>query len=70
MVWADEFIQDVAPSGLSRQEEFDNRERKMSVNGVDLRKFGTKADSGFKPSSDPYYGRKQVDSMFDVSPTP
>jgi hypothetical protein len=52
----------VGETGLTAEEEYDNHERKMSVNGVDLRKFGTKADSGFKPSSDPFYGRKPVDS--------
>lgn len=50
----------VGETGLSREEEFDNRERKMSVNGVDIRKFGMKADSGWKPANDPYYGRKSV----------
>ncbi|ETN38383.1 uncharacterized protein HMPREF1541_06418 [Cyphellophora europaea CBS 101466] len=56
----DEFIQDVAPSGLSAQEEWANRERKMSINGVDIRKFSNSRSSGMEPQDDPYYGRKSV----------
>jgi hypothetical protein len=47
---------------LTEEEEYLNRERKYSVNGVDVRKFSTSSSGGFHPAKDPYYGRKQVDS--------
>lgn len=59
----DSFIQGVAPTGLSKEEEYLNRERKYSVNGVDVRKFSDSTKSGFHPTDDPYYGRKAVKSM-------
>lgn len=55
-------IDGVGDTGLTAQQEFDNRERKMSVNGVDIRKFGMRADGGWHPANDPYYGRKSVSS--------
>ncbi len=61
---ADELIKDVGYTGLTPQEEFANRERKYSdQNGVDIRKFGNSKKSGWHPQDDPYYGRKQVNSM-------
>lgn len=55
-------IAGVGDTGLNAEEEHANRERKYSVGGVDVRRFGNSADSGFKPTNDPYYGRKPVDS--------
>ena len=55
-------IAGVGETGLNAEEEFANRERKYSVGGVDVRRFGSSASSGFKPTNDPYYGRKRVDS--------
>ena len=51
-------IQDVGITGLSPQEEFQNRERKYSaVDGTDIRSHSLKAVT--KPG-DPYYARKRV----------
>lgn len=58
----DSLIQGVGETGLTAEEEFENRERKYSVTGVDVRRFDTKAGSGFHPSNDPYYARKSVAS--------
>lgn len=55
----DSMIQGIGETGLSKQEEFENRERKFSIGGSDLRKFSD-AKGGFHPSEDPYYGRKAV----------
>lgn len=38
----------------------------MSINGVDIRKFGSTPHGGFKPQHDPYYGRKPVDAALTV----
>lgn len=59
----DALIHGVAPTGLTKEEEFLNRERKYSVNGVDVRKFSDSAKGGWHPTDDPYYGRKPVASM-------
>lgn len=60
----DELIDGVGFTGLTNSQEAQNRERKFSVNGVDVRKFDNKSTGGWKPQSDPYYGRKPVpDSM-------
>lgn len=56
----DEFIEHVGQTGLTPQEELQNRERKFSATGQDVRKFDTKKSGGWHPQSDPYYGRKQV----------
>jgi hypothetical protein len=58
----DHMIQGVGETGLTKEEEYLNRERKMSVNGVDIRKFSTSRNKGIAPQDDPYYGRKPVDS--------
>lgn len=50
----------IGVTGLTPQQEWDNRERKYSVNGVDIRKFSNSATGGMEPLNDPYYGRKQV----------
>lgn len=50
----------VGATGLTKEEEYLNRERKYSVNGGDLRKFSTGSKSGLFPMSDPYYARKSV----------
>ncbi|KEF63269.1 uncharacterized protein A1O9_01246, partial [Exophiala aquamarina CBS 119918] len=55
-------IQDVGQTGLTPEQEYWNRERKYSVNGVDVRKFSTSKTGGMEPQNDPYYGRKQVSS--------
>jgi len=55
-------IEDVGPTGLTPEQEYWNRERKYSVNGVDVRKFSTSKTGGLEPQNDPYYGRKQVSS--------
>lgn len=64
----DEFIKDVGLTGLSKQEEYANRERKMSVEGVDIRKFSNSRKGGMEPLDDPYYGRKPINSAFPESP--
>lgn len=53
-------IEDVGATGLSPEEEYQNRERKFSATGVDVRKFSTSKKGGLAPQSDPYYGRKKV----------
>ncbi|EXJ95840.1 hypothetical protein A1O1_00965 [Capronia coronata CBS 617.96] len=53
-------IADVGQTGLSPEEEYQNRERKYSVNGVDVRKFSTSRKGGLEPQDDPYYSRKKV----------
>lgn len=58
----DSLLEGVGETGLTKEEEFLNRERKLSVNGVDLRKFSTSRTKGMEPQNDPYYGRKPVDS--------
>ena len=63
----DSLIQGVGETGLTAEEEFENRERKYSVTGVDVRRFDTKAGSGFHPSNDPYYARKSVASKLYMS---
>jgi hypothetical protein len=59
----------VGDTGLTKEEEFLNRERKYSVNGVDVRKFSTSSTGGWKPQADPYYGRAQVSSTSAVNVT-
>lgn len=49
----------VGETGLTPEEEYLNRERKYSVGGSDVRKFGSNS-GGFHPTDDPYYGRKAV----------
>jgi hypothetical protein len=66
----DEFIKDVGLTGLTQQEEWANRERKMSVDGVDIRRFSNSRKSGFEPQDDPYYGRKMVNSTLRQNPNP
>jgi len=60
-------INGVAPTGLSPEEEFENRERKLSNGGDDLRRFS----NALTPSSDPFYNRKPVPKKFtkDVGET-
>jgi hypothetical protein len=54
----DALIQDVAPTGLTPQEEYINRERKFSAaDGTDIRSHSLKAIT--KPG-DPYYNRKRT----------
>ena len=55
-------IEGVGDTGLTPEEEFANRERKYSVNGVDVRRFGSSSSGGWHPSDDPYYSRKKIDS--------
>ncbi|KAJ9652016.1 hypothetical protein H2198_008717 [Neophaeococcomyces mojaviensis] len=54
-------IKDVGYTGLTKEEEYLNRERKYSVNGADVRRFSNSTKSGLYPTDDPYYGRKSVD---------
>jgi hypothetical protein len=49
-------------TGLSPEEEYQNRERKYSVNGSDVRKFSKGGKNSLEPSTDPYYNRKKVSS--------
>ena len=56
----DSMIAGVGETGLTAEEEYLNRERKMSVNGVDVRKFSKSSHGGMEPQADPYYGRKPV----------
>lgn len=51
-------------TGLTPEEEYWNRERKYSVNGVDVRRFSNSKKGGLEPLDDPYYGRKPVSSRF------
>lgn len=57
----DSMIHGVGETGLTKEEEYLNRERKYSVNGADVRKFGS-GSGGWHPTDDPYYGRKSVPS--------
>lgn len=72
----DEFIKDVGITGLTVQDEHYNRERKYSdQKGVDVRRFSFSNKSGWKPQSDPYYGRKpvskpEIDGIGDTGLTP
>lgn len=50
----------MGPTGLTPEQEYWNRERKYSVNGVDVRRFSTSKTGGMEPQNDPYYGRKQI----------
>ncbi|KAK5943461.1 hypothetical protein PMZ80_004468 [Knufia obscura] len=64
-------IHNVGETGLTREKEFLNRERKYSVNGADVRRFSDSTKSGFHPTDDPYYGRKpvnktQLDGVGDI----
>lgn len=58
----DSMIKGVGESGLTPEEEYLNREKKMFKDGVDLRRFSTSSNGGMAPQNDPYYGRKPVDS--------
>ncbi|KAJ4570275.1 hypothetical protein HRR83_006944 [Exophiala dermatitidis] len=53
-------IADVGETGLTPEEEHLNRERKYSVNGIDVRKFSMSRKGGLEPQDDPYYSRKRV----------
>ncbi|KAL2438738.1 hypothetical protein ABEF95_013512 [Exophiala dermatitidis] len=53
-------IADVGETGLTPEEEHLNRERKYSVNGIDVRKFSMSRKGGLEPQGDPYYSRKRV----------
>ncbi|EXJ81305.1 hypothetical protein A1O3_07595 [Capronia epimyces CBS 606.96] len=53
-------IEGVGQTGLTQDEEYQNRQRKYSVNGVDVRKFSTSRKGGLEPQDDPYYSRKRV----------
>jgi len=53
-------IHDIGQTGLSAEEEYQNRERKYSVQGVDIRKFSKGGKNSLEPSTDPYYSRKKV----------
>lgn len=47
---------------MTPEEEFLVRENKYTAHGgADLRRFDMSKHSGFKPESDPYYGRKSID---------
>ncbi|KAJ9613792.1 hypothetical protein H2204_014645 [Knufia peltigerae] len=67
----DDLIKDVGLTGLSPDQEYWNRERKYSVNGVDVRKFSNSKKGGFEPQDDPYYGRKRISNaeIHDVGDT-
>ncbi|KAK5460920.1 hypothetical protein LTS15_002983 [Exophiala xenobiotica] len=56
----DNLIKDVGTTGLNPDQEYWNRERKYSVNGVDVRRFSNSKKGGIEPQNDPYYGRKRV----------
>ena len=53
-------IVNVGDTGLTPEQEHQNRERKYSVGGHDVRKFSRGGKSSLEPSSDPYYNRKKV----------
>jgi len=56
-------IHGVGDTGLSKQEEYHNRERKYSLaDGSDARKFSS-AKGGLTPMSDPYYARKRASDV-------
>ncbi|KIW17499.1 hypothetical protein PV08_04693 [Exophiala spinifera] len=67
----DDLIKDVGLTGLSPEEEYWNRERKYSVDGVDVRKFSNSRTGGIEPQADPYYGRRRVSNaeIHDVGKT-
>jgi len=50
-------IKDVGYTGLTKEEEYLNRERKYSTNGADVRRFSN-------VKGDPYYDRKPLHSSF------
>jgi hypothetical protein len=50
----------VGDTGLTPEEEFQNRERKYSVGGYDVRKFSRGGKNSLEPATDPYYARKMV----------
>src|SRR5271163_1526820 len=56
-------IYGVGETGLTPQQEFENRERKFSLaDGSDARRFS----KTWKPLNDPYYGRKPIDKKETV----
>lgn len=61
----DSLIKDVGYTGLSKEEEFLNRERKYSATGQDIRKFSNGTRAGFYPKDDPYYNRNMVNSTYE-----
>jgi len=63
-------IVNVGTTGLTPEEEYWNRERKYSVNGVDARRFSNSRKGGMVPLNDPYYGRKPVSSAFGFQSFP
>ena len=50
----------VGDTGLSKEEEYQNRERKYSVGGMDVRRFSKGGKNSLQPSTDPYYARKMI----------
>jgi len=67
---SDQEITNVGATGLSPEEEYQNRERKYSLGGQDVRKFSRGTKNSLAPSTDPYYSRKQVNAAetHDVAP--
>lgn len=58
----DSMIQGVGETGLTKQQEYENRERKYSLSGADVRRFDNNGKFSFHPTKDPYYSRKPVHS--------
>lgn len=63
----DAMIHGVGETGLTREEEYLNRERKYSVHGADVRNFSDGTKSGLFPKDDPYYSRKSVHSKWQMT---
>lgn len=57
-----QMVAGVGDTGLTPEQEYENRERKYSVNGVDVRKFSNSSTGFIHPTADPFYGRKPVAS--------
>ena len=72
---SDAELEGIAPTGLTTQQEYDNRERKYSLaDGTDVRKFGGGGKTGNLWSGnpkDPYYARKNENKthIADVAQT-
>lgn len=58
----DAMVKGVGETGLTTEQEYENRERKYSATGVDVRRFSNTSTGFLNPSADPYYGRKSVHS--------
>lgn len=56
----DGLIAGIGDTGLTKEQEYLNRERKYSLHGADVRRFSSSTKGGWHPIDDPYYGRKPL----------